>query len=55
MMNFEVIQILIIHSSNTLIVYVKYDIVASYDHGLESKIGYVVNTSPFKSFSNLGF
>jgi hypothetical protein len=33
----------------------KYDMGTVYDHGLESKIGYVVNTSPFKLFQNLRF
>ena len=32
----------------------KYDMGTVYDHGLESKIGYVVNTSPFKLFQILG-
>ena len=33
----------------------KYDMGTVYDHGLEQNIGYVVNTSSFKSFSKLGF
>ena len=32
----------------------KHDMVSVHDHGLESNIGYVVNTSPFQLFQKLG-